>query len=80
MKGMTHGLTATRRTDADPPETARQLLTSVGVFLMPSADLTRCLQADADAWSRFSAHWKELVHDSYAAELGTQRLRRYGWF
>jgi len=80
VKGMTHGLTATRRTDADPPETARQLLTSVGVFLMPSADLTRCLQADADAWSRFSAHWKELVHDSYAAELGTQRLRRYGWF
>ena len=47
---------------------------------MPSADLTRCLRADADAWSRFSAHWEELIRDSYAAELGTQRLRRYGWF
>jgi hypothetical protein len=77
---MTRGFTATRGTDADPVETARQLLTSVGVFLMPSDDLTRCLQADADAWSRLSAHWEDLVPDSYAAELGTQRLRRYGWF
>jgi hypothetical protein len=77
---MTRGLITMRRTDADPVETARQLLTSVGVYLMPSADLTRCLRADADAWSRFSAHWEELVRDSYAAELGAQRLRRYGWF
>ncbi len=77
---MTPGLTATSRADADPVETARRLLTSVGVSLMPSADLTRCLRAGADAWSRFSAHWEELIRDSYAAQLGTQRLRRYGWF
>lgn len=77
---MRRGLTATSRTDADPIETARRLLTSVGVFLMPSADLTRCLRVDADGWSRFSVHWEELIRDSYAAELGTLRLRRYGWF
>ena len=77
---MPRGLTATCRTDAHPVETARRLLSSAGVFLMPADDLTRCLGADADAWSRFAAHWNELVPDSYAAELGTQRLRRYGWF
>jgi hypothetical protein len=77
---MTHGLTARSTTDADPVETFERLLGSVGVFVMPSADLTRCLRADAHTWSRFSAHWEELVEDSYAAELGTHRLRRYGCF
>lgn len=77
---MTRGLPATSRTDADAVEAAGRQLASVGVFLLSSADLARCLRAGADAWSRFSAHWEELIRDSYAAELGTQRLRRYGWF
>ncbi|MCV7152434.1 2OG-Fe dioxygenase family protein [Mycolicibacterium pyrenivorans] len=77
---MTHGVTSTRRTAVDSVETAGQLLMSVGVCVMSSANLTRCLQADADAWARFSTHWEDLRRDSYAAEFGTQRLRRYGCF
>lgn len=38
-----------------------------------------CLGVD-DGWTRFSSHWDELAPDSYAAELGTRRLRRYGHF
>jgi hypothetical protein len=68
------------RVDADPVEAAGRLLTSVGVCLMRAAELTRCIGADDDAWIRFSSHWQELVPDSYAAELGTRRLRRYGSF
>lgn len=51
-----------------------------GVCLFPAADLLRCLGADEVAWSRFASHWDALVPDSYAAQLGTQRLRRYGHF
>lgn len=64
----------------DPVESARRMLTSTGAFVMPPADLSRCLGADEEVWTRFSSHWEELVPDSYAAELGTQRLRRYGHF
>lgn len=77
---MTHGRTASSVTTADSVEAAERRLRSAGVFVMPSADLNRCLGANPRAWSRFAAHWDELVEDSYAAELGTQRLRRYGWF
>lgn len=77
---MTHGLASSSVTAADSVEAAERRLRSAGVFVMPSADLNRCLGAAARAWSRFSAHWEELIEDSYAAELGTQRLRRYGWF
>lgn len=77
---MTHGLTATSSTEADPVDNARRWLASAGVCLMPPADLSCPLRVDGDAWSRFSAHWDELVQDGYAAELGTKRLRRYGWF
>jgi hypothetical protein len=47
---------------------------------MHPAELNKCLGVDDDAWGRFAAHWDELVPDSYAAELGTRRLRRYGHF
>lgn len=77
---MTYGLTASGATAAESVEAIQRRLRSVGVCVMPSADLNRYLAADARAWSRFSAHWEELVEDTYAVELGTQRLRRYGWF
>src|SRR5687768_9819134 len=75
---MTHAAEIT--TDADPVELAKRMLTSAGVYRMPAADLTTQLGVLADDWSRFSAHWEQLVADSYAAELGTRRLRRYGHF
>lgn len=62
----------------DPIATATRELTSTGTYVMPPSDLTSSLGVDDDVWVRFSAHWKDLAPDPYAAELGLQRLRRYG--
>lgn len=66
--------------DPDPAGSAIRMLTSTGAFVMPPADLDRCIGADENVWTRFSSHWDDLVPDTYAAELGTRRLRRYGHF
>src|SRR5947209_4671539 len=60
--------------------TQAQQLASAGVYLMPAAELNRCIGADDGEWARFALHWDELVPDPYAAELGTTRRRRYGHF
>ncbi len=57
-----------------------ELLATTGVCVMPPADVARSLGVDEDVWTRFAAHWDELAPDPYAAELGIQRLRRYGHF
>ena len=67
-------------TDLDPVEIAKDRLTTVGAWLMSPADLNMCLGVVDDEWARFASHWDELAPDSYAAELGTRRLRRYGHF
>jgi hypothetical protein len=66
--------------DVDPVEVARDRLTSVGACLMTPTELNDCLCVNGAEWQRFAAHWDELAPDSYAAALGTQRLRRYGHF
>jgi hypothetical protein len=45
---------------------------------MGSFCLTRSLGLDRDEWTRFGRHWEDLAPDPYAAELGIERLRRYG--
>lgn len=77
---MTCGLAGGTGTYSDPVESARRMLLSTGAFVMSAADLTECTGIDERAWMRFSSHWEQLVPDSYAAELGTRRLRRYGHF
>ncbi|KAA1249730.1 2OG-Fe dioxygenase family protein [Mycobacterium simiae] len=47
---------------------------------MSSFDLTRRLDVGREAWTRFGRHWEGLAPDPYAAELGVQRLRRYGHY
>lgn len=47
---------------------------------MPSVDVACSLGVDDDVWARFAAHWDELSPDPYAAEMGMQRLRRYGHY
>ena len=74
------GVFHTARTDADPVTAAVQRLSSAGVLLLPPAELVRHLGVAADVWSQFSSHWENLVPDSYAAELGLRRLRRYGLY
>jgi hypothetical protein len=59
---------------------AAQQLTEIGAYLMPPAELNPSLGIDESAWTRFAAHWEDLVADPYAAQLGSRRLRRYGHF
>ncbi|MGZ5377682.1 MAG: 2OG-Fe dioxygenase family protein [Mycobacterium sp.] len=59
---------------------AQKRLRTAGTYLMAPAELNACLGVSTVAWQRFNRHWNELVPDPYAAELGTQRLRRYGHF
>lgn len=68
------------RTGADPMDAAVWLLTTTGVALMPSSDVTRSLGVGREAWTRFDRHWRHLAPDPYAAKLGMQRLRRYGQY
>jgi len=68
------------RTDADPVAAAAHQLTTTGVAVMPSLDVTRSLGVGREEWTRFARHWQHLAPDPYAAELGVQRLRRYGQY
>jgi hypothetical protein len=68
------------RTDADPVAAATGLLTTTGAAVLPAPDVTRGLGVGREEWTRFARHWQHLVPDPYAAELGVQRLRRYGQY
>ncbi len=65
-------------TDTDPAAAAIAELTSVGVYVLPPADLNTALGLHAGIWAEFCLHWDDLAPDCYAAEMGLQRLRRYG--
>jgi hypothetical protein len=59
-------------------EPVAQRLTAIGACLVQPAELNECLRIDGSAWTQFASHWEDLAPDRYAADLGTQRLRRYG--
>ena len=59
---------------------AQHPLSTDGVYLMAPAELNARLGVGPADWHRFGRHWDELTADRYAAELGTQRLRRYGHY
>jgi hypothetical protein len=61
-------------------EQVAQQLTAVGAGLMRPPELNACLGIDRSAWTHFATHWEDLAPDRYAADLGTQRQRRYGHF
>jgi hypothetical protein len=66
-------------TDADPVAAAAEVLTTTGVALMPSSDVTRSLGVDREVWTRFARYWRHLAPDP-DTEPGEQRLRRYGQY
>ena len=68
------------RTDADPVAAAAHQLTTTGVAVISALDVTRSLGVGREEWTRFARHWQHLAPDPYAAELGVQRLRRYGQY
>ncbi|OKK04394.1 hypothetical protein AMK26_13580 [Streptomyces sp. CB03234] len=63
-----------------PVTTAHEALMSKGAYVMAPAAVSECLGTDQHDWAAFAAHWEDLAPDSYAAERGTRRLRRYGHF
>lgn len=48
--------------------------------MLTPVDLNTVLGVDADVWGQFSSHWQGLAPDRYAAEMGLQRMRRYGLY
>jgi hypothetical protein len=55
-------------------------LAGPGGHLMPAAALSALAGVDGADWTRFAAHWDELTLDTYMADGGTYRFRRYGQF
>ncbi|MFG1932802.1 2OG-Fe dioxygenase family protein [Mycobacterium sp. NPDC048908] len=62
------------------PGHVAQQLAQIGSYLMEPAELNTCLGLDGSEWQAFAAHWDDLAPDTYAEQLGTHRLRRYGHF
>jgi hypothetical protein len=69
-----------KRAAADAVAGTAQQVAMSGAAVMPSSDVMRSLGVGHDEWTRFSRHWQRLAPDPYAAELGVQRLRRYGQY
>lgn len=67
-------------TNTDPAAAAVSELTTSGVCVLAPADLNTILGLRPGAWAQFSSHWDDLAPDRYAAEMGLQRLRRYGLY
>ncbi|KUI36955.1 hypothetical protein AU195_17015 [Mycobacterium sp. IS-1496] len=63
-----------------PLDDVARALAVLGACVVPAADLIRALGVTAEAWAAFGGHWDDLRRDDYAAELGTERQRRYGHF
>ncbi|AFM19837.1 hypothetical protein Mycch_5151 [Mycolicibacterium chubuense NBB4] len=55
-------------------------LHSSGACVLSAGDLSAHLGAGPPQWRRFARHWDDLAVDTYAARLGTCRMRRYGQF
>ncbi|KUI26592.1 hypothetical protein AU196_02870 [Mycobacterium sp. IS-1742] len=68
------------RRAATPLDDVARSLAVFGACVVPAADLIRALGVTAEAWAAFGGHWDDLRPDRYAAELGTERQRRYGHF
>ncbi|AXK37224.1 hypothetical protein DVA86_09830 [Streptomyces armeniacus] len=55
-------------------------LRTVGACRVPASGVRMCTGTEPEAWEVFARHWDKLEADTYAAERGTRRFRRYGAF
>lgn len=55
-------------------------LSDTGEHLVTSAALSRIIGASADDWARFASNWEDLKLDTFMADGGTYRYRRYGQY
>lgn len=68
------------RRGTDPVAVAAEQVAGIGATVLSAFDVTRSLDVGREGWIRFARHWQHLAPDPYAAELGVQRLRRYGQY
>ena len=68
------------RTQPDPVADAAKLVATTGAAVLSPVAVTRTLRVGRQEWTRFGRHWQHLATDPYAAEIGVQRLRRYGQY
>ncbi|TJZ57219.1 hypothetical protein FCH28_07200 [Streptomyces piniterrae] len=57
-----------------------EALATTGACVLPSAELSRILDATPEDWTRFGRNWDDLLRDQYMADGGTYRYRRYGQY
>ncbi|MEV0031517.1 2OG-Fe dioxygenase family protein [Nocardia sp. NPDC050793] len=55
-------------------------LSDVGECLVPSDELSAVLAVGDDDWARFAKNWEDLHLDTFMADGGAYRYRRYGQF
>ncbi|EHR62325.1 2OG-Fe dioxygenase family protein [Saccharomonospora cyanea] len=55
-------------------------LSNTGEHLVTSAELSAIIGATAEDWARFAKNWEDLKLDTFMADGGTYRYRRYGQF
>lgn len=65
--------------DGKAREVAKEL-TDIGESLVSAPELSELLGVDSGDWDRFAKNWDELLLDTYMADGGTYRYRRYGQF
>ena len=59
---------------------AVQALSTDGGHLLPAEEFSRILGATPADWQRFGRNWEHLELDTYMADGGTYRRRRYGQY
>lgn len=55
-------------------------LSSLGGHVLPAPEFSRILGADKADWARFARNWDDLELDTFMADGGTYRYRRYGQY
>lgn len=64
----------------DPVDIAISNLAEHGTHLIGHADSSSLVNASADDWARFAQNWEDLKLDTFMADGGTYRYRRYSQF
>jgi hypothetical protein len=61
-------------------QAAVQALSTRGEQLLPAADLSQLIGVTPGGWARFARYWDDLKIDTFMADGGTYRYRRYGQY
>lgn len=60
--------------------TTIEALSGTGGHLLPAPELSELIGVDAGDWARFARNWDDLKLDTFMADGGSYRYRRYGQY